>query len=468
VDNYAYRLKYGRAEIVAMAIMALYSGNPFAMIGLAQMMNQAGPNGANGGGMYGGGMYGGGMYGGMGYGGMGYGGIGYGGMGYGGMGYGMPGMGYGGMYGGMYGGFGGYGGYPPPMGSSTQALTQAGGVPVPTGTPNPAAPDQTGQYLGAYGSPYGMPGQRIPHIIPNPLNNTLLIQATPSEWEQISRLLTQLDVPPRQVLIEAKIYSVDLSGSLAGGVDAFLQKVNDTTATGLPAGLSRTTTVTNAFNSGGSFATLTTGFLVGHSRELLAVVQAAESHNKAKVIQAPSIIATDSIAASLNVGEDVPTLTSQGIASGAQAAGNSLFTNTVGSRSTGVSLNITPYVNASGVVTMLINQNVSAPQATTSSSISSPSFATKTVQTQVTVQDGDTIALAGLISEAETAASVGIPLLSRIPVLGAAFGTKSFTKSRTELIVFITPRVIYDSNQLIEASEELKAKVKGLQKMIKE
>jgi general secretion pathway protein D len=186
------------------------------------------------------------------------------------------------------------------------------------------------------------------------------------------------------------------------------------------------------------------------------------------VVQAPSIIATDSIAASLNVGEDVPTLTSQGLAGGAQSSGNSLFTNTVGSRSTGVSLSITPYVNASGVVTMLINQNVSAPQATTTSSIQSPSFATKNVQTQVTVQDGDTIALAGIISESETNSSVGIPFLSRIPVLGAAFGSKSVSKARTELIVFITPRVIYDSNQLAEASDELKAKVKGLQKLMKE
>ena len=134
-------------------------------------------------------------------------------MGYGmrGMGYGMPGMGYGGM-GSMYGG-----GYAP-MATTTQALGQTGAPVPPAGT----APDQTGQYLGQYGYG-GMGNQRIPHIIPNPFNNTLLVQATPTEWEQISRLLQQLDVPPRQVLIEAKIYSVDLSGSLAGGVDAFLQ-----------------------------------------------------------------------------------------------------------------------------------------------------------------------------------------------------------------------------------------------------
>ena len=222
------------------------------------------------------------------------------------------------------------------------------------------------------------------------------------------------------------------------------------------------------FNAGGSFAQLTTGFLVGHSRELLAVVQAAETRSKAKVIQAPSIIATDSIPASLNVGEDVPTLTSQGIAPGAQSAGNSLFTNTVGNRSTGVSLNITPYVNASGVVTMVINQNVSAPQPTTTSSISSPSFATKNVQTQVTVQDGDTIAhcrdhqrsrhqrlFRHSLSEPHPDSRLCLRQQERHPFAHGAYRVHY-------------PRVIYDSNQLAEASDELKNKVRGLQKFMKE
>jgi general secretion pathway protein D len=381
------------------------------------------------------------------------------------MGYGMMGgMGYG-MMGGMgYGGYG-YGGYgygaPPLMASSTTALSQTGQAAPGTAA---VSPDQTGQYLSPYG--YGGPRGRIPHVIPNPFDNTLLIQATPTEWEQIYRLLQQLDVPPRQVLIEAKIYSVDLSGDFRWGVDAFLQRRGGGAGaiTGAPEGASRTTLA----NSVGGLAQLSTGILVGHSRELLAIVQAAETHSKAKVIQAPSIIATDSVPASLNVGEDVPTLTSQAVANGVQQGGNSLFANSIGSRSTGVSLNITPYVNASGIVTMTINQNVSAPQPTTTSSISSPSFATKNVQTQVTVQDGDTIALAGIISESETYGSAGIPFLSRIPVVGAAFGNKTVSKARTELIIFITPRVIYDSNQLVEASDELKNKVRGLQKLIKE
>jgi general secretion pathway protein D len=88
------------------------------------------------------------------------------------------------------------------------------------------------------------------------------------------------------------------------------------------------------------------------------------------------------------------------------------------------------------------------------------------VSTQVTVQDGDTIAIGGIITENVTDTTAGIPLLSRIPVLGAAFGSKTHHKDRTELIVFLTPRVIYDTAQMSDATEELKQKVRGLRKVI--
>jgi general secretion pathway protein D len=90
------------------------------------------------------------------------------------------------------------------------------------------------------------------------------------------------------------------------------------------------------------------------------------------------------------------------------------------------------------------------------------------VVTQITVQDGDTIAIGGIISETETQSSAGVPVLHRIPIVGGAFGAKSTSRQRTELIVFMTPRVIYDTNQMTEASEELKSSMRRLQKMIRE
>src|SRR5581483_8177830 len=117
----------------------------------------------------------------------------------------------------------------------------------------------------------------------------------------------------------------------------------------------------------------------------------------------------------------------------------------------------------------MINQDYSIPvPPSPGAAIQSPSFTRRNVQTQLTVRDGDTVALGGIIQESDTSASSGIPFLHRLPVVGTAFGNKNSTKLRTELIVFLTPRVIYDSSQLSDASEELKSKLKRLRKILRE
>jgi general secretion pathway protein D len=207
---------------------------------------------------------------------------------------------------------------------------------------------------------------------------------------------------------------------------------------------------------------------VGASKEILGVLQAQETKGQARVISSPSIIATDSIPATMNVGEDVPVLTSQAIVGGVQSNGSNVFGNTVGSESTGITLAITARVSPSGVVTMLINQDVSAPQASTTSGIDSPSFSQRQFQTQVTVQDGDTIAIGGAIQESKNITTTGVPFLIHIPVIGGLFGSKSTSLSRTELIVFITPKVLFDTNQLLDATEEIKDSLNHIKKMFKD
>lgn len=459
IDNYLYRLKYGRAEIVGMAIMQLYGigggmGGGYGMGGFG--MGGMGMGGYGMGGMGGG--YG------MGYGGMGsMPGGGYGGGGYGG-GYGMGGGG-GGMYSGGYGGGMSPGGYGGPgmqpyggMASPSNAIPM-GATPQTAITGGPTTPgtDLTGSYLGM-GSAYGG-YQMHPRIIPNPFDNTLLIQGTPQEWEQISKLIEQIDIPPRQVLIEAKVYEVELTGVWSLGVEAYVQgrgPASDRAWSG---------------NSNLQFSpglSLTAGLLVGHARELLAALNTQEATTNSRVISAPTIIATDSIAASINVGQSVPTLSSQAV-SGFQVGGTSQFANTISNQDTGVGLKILARVNSSGVVTMVINQDVSAPGPPPAGiNINSPTFTKRNVSTQVTVQDGDTVAIGGIIEESKASSSNGIPWLHRIPVLGAVFGNKSTTTARTELIVFLTPHVIYDTNQIAEATEEVKSRLKRIQKLSKD
>jgi general secretion pathway protein D len=439
--------------------MGLYSNNPMYAMSLMASFSQMGMGSMNNG-AYGGNVFGSGM-GGMGMGGMGMGGMGMGGMGMGGMGMGGMGMGMGGMYGGMYGGgmYGGgmYGGaYQGPAASipsaTGMAASAAGGT---AGTSN-----LTGQYLGAGATGGQGYDPRAPRIIPNPFDNTLLIQATRTEYEGILKLLRDIDVPPRQVLIEAKIYEVVLNGELKSGVAAYLQEKGAAPPEGY------TNKLAGVISGGG--ITITGGTVVGQTRQLLAALTASELTSNARVISAPSLIATDSVAASINVGTQVPTLTSQAV-TGIQAGGSSVFANNVTNRDTGVTLNILARVNPSGIVTLIINQEVSAPIApSTDAAIQSPSFSKRTVSTQVTVQDGDTVGIAGIINERSGNSSSGVPFMHRVPIIGAAFGSKAFSKDRTELIIFMTPRVIYDMANIAEATDELKSRLRKLNKYVKE
>jgi general secretion pathway protein D len=286
----------------------------------------------------------------------------------------------------------------------------------------------------------------------------LIIQGSAQEIEQIKDLLRQLDVAPRQILIDAKIYEVDLTGSFSAGVESALQSsgtagfVNGVTA-----------------KAGAAGAALTLGELVLHSKQLFALLNLSENTTKTRVVSAPSIIATDSVPATMNVGDQVPVETSQSAVGGVTVGGTTPFANTIGSASTGVTFSILARANSSGIVTMVINQQVSAPEAPpigVSAGVQSSSFSNRSVSTQITVQDGDTVAIGGIIMEKRGESSGGIPLLHRIPLIGALFGSKSYDNTRTELIIFLTPRVIYDTNQMSEATDEIRTGLKRINKMM--
>jgi len=367
-------------------------------------------------------------------------------MGMGGMG--MMGAGYGSPFGSAYGAYGG---------------GQAQGRNPMSAPGTPGATDQTGGFLNP--SQNGPPLPRAPRVVPNPFDNSLLIQGTPQEYEQIVKLLRQLDIAPRQVLIEARIYEVTLSGAFSSGVQAFLQRRG--AASGNP---TDGTSASRQFlaTATGTGVNLTAGLLAGRSRELLAFLNVQETQGRSKTIASPSIIATDNCQASITVGTDVPTLTSQAV-SGVQQSGTSLFTNQIQSRSAGVNFTIRPKVLPSGIVTLEINQDVSSPiPPSPGAGIQSPSFSRRNVSTRVTVQDGDTVAIAGIIQENESSSSAGIPGLHKLPVVGALFGNRSSNKARTELVIFMTPRVIYDTNDIADASEEVRSRLKRLNKIIKE
>ncbi len=483
VDTYVYPVRYRDADCLALALNQLFmpqgglgaGAAGYAMPGLAAGAYNNYGYGAGGSGAYGGaygGGYGAGAYGAGGLMG-GYGTGGYGSSAFGGSTYGSANS-FNGSFGGSggCGGMGGIGGYP---GAGAYGYPAFGGLAAQTPLTPSAGSNSNVAVAGASPTPAGAAAsqqqqqqQPPPRIVPMPFDNKLMIQADPQRYQGILKMLDELDRPARQILLDAKIYSVDLTDQFASGIAAYFNNTSQNTS-GI--GLSP------VMSLAGGTATLTAGILVSKSRELLGALSLNENINKVHILSEPSLIATDSIPASINVGTQVPVLTSQ-VGTPLQLGGTNAFTQSISGVNTGVTLQVNARVSPSGVVTLIINQEISSPQGggsggtgSTSSSSSTPNltpeFSQQVVQTQVQMQDGDTIAVGGLIGETTQSAVNGIPFLSRLPYIGGLFGSKTYSHERTELIVFMTPHVIYDTTDLLEASDELKAKVKKLQKDIR-
>ena len=452
-QTFVYRVQYGYAPQLAQTLIMLYGAPGYGG-------GYGGYGGGFGGGGFGGGGFGGGGFGGGGFGGGGFGGGGFGGRGSrgfgGGGGFGRGGFGGGSRFGG--GGYGG-GGYGGGFSGGMIRLPSSGAPGLPAMAPRPDALvpqvgvplDSTGELLGEQlVAGVAADAAGTIRIVPDELNNVILIQGTQQEWEVIRKTLHQLDVPPRQVLIDAKIYEVSLTGAFSSGVSAVLREK----------GNSRLST-TGGFNSSGN-VNLSIGTLVGNTRELAAALAASQADGRTKIISAPSIIATDNITASITAGTSIPTL-----ASVAQIGGSDTFRNNIANVQTGIALSITCRINASGIVTMMIDQEVSSPLPPTGS-IGSPSIDRRNVSTQVTVRDGDTIALGGIMSETRIFGRSRVPGLGKIPFLGALFGSTSVSHEKTELIVMLTPQVIYDENELLTKSNELKGRLRSLRRLIRD
>jgi general secretion pathway protein D len=296
-------------------------------------------------------------------------------------------------------------------------------------------------------------------IITDPVSNSIVVQGTAQEYAEIAKTLDKLDVVPRQVLIEARVYEVDITGALSFGLEYALQHRG--------AGTTPLQFLGDYGVSSAGSLTASTGTVIGQTRQLMAFLTASENRSRVKTLSAPTVLTTDSAEARIQVGQSVPVLTSQGLALGGQFAGNSLFTSTVNNVDTGIILTVTPRITSTGLVSLHINQEISNEVPPPSAGIQSPSFTKRSVTTQAVAQDGQTIALGGLISYNYNKTTTRIPLLGDIPLLGTLFGSTSYNTTETELIVLLTPRIISTLPGATAATRELRDKLKDLQREFK-
>lgn len=280
-------------------------------------------------------------------------------------------------------------------------------------------------------------------IVADETNNTLLIHARPAEYQQIIGILERVDVVPNQVLLETTIAEVTINDELKFGLRWFFQNRNNK--------------FTLSDTAAGAVASRFPGFSYFFSTPDASVALNALSNvTDVKVISSPSLMVVDNKTATLQVGDQIPIVTQSAV--GVTTPGAPII-NTVQFRDTGVILSVTPRVSDSGRVTLTIEQEVSDVTKTTSSGIDSPTIQQRRIKTTIAVNDGQSIALGGLMQDKRKKASNQVPLLGDIPIVGNLFKDKSDNMDRTELVIMLTPRVVRDATESRVVSDELRRRL---------
>ncbi|HEY9198541.1 MAG TPA: type II secretion system secretin GspD [Gammaproteobacteria bacterium] len=292
-------------------------------------------------------------------------------------------------------------------------------------------------------------------ILADQQRNALVILATAAEYDGIMAALRKLDTVPLQVLVEATIVEVQLTGDLSYGVEWFFKNnraLDNKDGVGLlDLGRAGLAPVVPGF----SYSLITEG------GDVRAVLNMLESESTVDIISSPSLLVLDNQPAQIRVGDQVPVRTSE--STSLSTSGESpIVTSTIEFRDTGVMLNVVPRVNAGGLVIMEIDEEVSTVSRTTTSGIDSPTINQRTISTTVWVQSGQTIVLGGLIRNDKSLQKSGIPTLHKMPLVGPLFGRTDNTSERTELLVMLTPRVVSNDGDASAITQEYRDKVKHI------
>lgn len=337
-------------------------------------------------------------------------------------------------------------------GAGTGSATQTSAEPQPS-SPSSASPSVgTGASQGSTAGASALLGALSstatsavnpsePRIIPDNQNNALLVYATVSEANEITGMLAKIDIQPLQVRIDAIVAEVDLTGKLQYGTQFFF-KSGDINAV-----------LSNATTS--ALATSFPGFVLSGNGSDAAplAISALQDVTKVRVLSSPELMVLNGQAANLQVGQLVPYLTQS---SQSTTAANAAIINSVDYRETGIILRVTPHIANNGLVVMDVRQEVSGVvNGVTTTGLQSPTFTERVVTSRVAIQDGQTIGLAGLISDNDSHENSGIPFLKNIPLLSGLFSTQTNNRLRQELLVLITPHVIRSQQQALDLTADM-------------
>jgi general secretion pathway protein D len=295
-------------------------------------------------------------------------------------------------------------------------------------------------------------------VVPDKDKNALLIRARPAAFRLIESALRAIDASPLQVVIEATIAEVTLNDRLQYGVQYYLETgFGSAGFTVRDAGSSPSGTLGTPIPQASSGLNLAVSS--GGAR---VVLNALSSITNVKVVSAPTLAVLNNQTARLQVGNQVPVRTQQ-----SQSTDNtdSPVISNIEYKDTGVILKVTPRINSNNDVSMDVQQEVSSivnDAASTQADALAPTISTRRIGSIVSVANGQTVVLGGLIQENQQNGRSGVPVLQDIPLLGNLFSSTSNSRDRTELVVFITPRVIRNAADAQAIAEELRSRMEAL------
>ncbi|GAB6066758.1 type II secretion system secretin GspD [Methylothermus subterraneus] len=342
-------------------------------------------------------------------------------------------------------------------GAALSASTSLGQS-APTGQNNPTPSPTTPRR-----SPSASGSDQI-RIIADDTNNALIIYADQENYRAIERVIKQLDVLPLQVLIEASILEVSLEDKLEYGLEWFIRNKlpQENSQLGLKSqGIDLAGLAKNLFLNN-----LPAGFtysFLSHSQNIQILLKALATDKKINVLSSPSLMVLNNHEATILVGDQISLRTGSFVNTATQSSVQETFQQ----RDTGVQLVLKPRVNTGGLVIMELEQRVDDVDQTTVIN-QNPVIRQRQIKSTVAVKDGDTLVLGGLIKDNRDRSRSGLPLLSRIPILGALF-TSSAQKAltRTELVVLITPRVVANRQDAYQITHEYKQRLREIYELPK-
>lgn len=296
--------------------------------------------------------------------------------------------------------------------------------------------------LGGAGGPAILPNVRI---TADTANNSLLIYANRDQYKIVERAIFELDRAPMQVAIDVTVAEITLKNELQYGVQFFLQSSFKGNKGSIGFGL---TDVLKRTIPGGNI-------VLGSGDDPRLVLNALRQLTDVNVLSNPALVVLDNQQALLQVGDEVPIATRSAVD---VVVPNAPIVNNIEMRNTGVILKVTPRVNANGVVSLEVIQEISNVVKSDAATLT-PTISQRKVQSSIAVASGQTVLLGGLISNRAEKSKSGLPILSELKTIGDLFATNSGSQERTELIIFIRPQIIRDGLDAQLVAEELRSKL---------